>query len=76
MLESSGLLQRLQKDEEKKTAAAPWTVSRMSGWQFRGADPVSHGVRLIRYAVLRLKYSDRSLDTDKDSIVFQSHNNE
>lgn len=35
----------LQKDEEKKTA--PWTVSRMSGWQFRGADPVSHGVCLV-----------------------------
>jgi len=27
--------------------AAPGLVSRMSGWQFRGADPVSHGVRLV-----------------------------
>lgn len=33
--------------EDERGEAAPELVSRMSGWQFRGADPVSHGVRLV-----------------------------
>lgn len=44
-LESSGC--SFTEGRGKENGAAPWTVSRMSGWQFRGADPVSHGVRLV-----------------------------
>lgn len=38
---------RYHEGEDERREAAPGLVSRMSGWQFRGADPVSHGVRLV-----------------------------